>query len=168
MCQQVSRSDGKGNDMLNRLRYFRILPIALALCGLANTKAGTNEWTSVLPPCHRIIEFVLDPTFKARLYALDAYGPYRFIRTTDDGVNWTEARITEDPEFAPKSIDGSQCEPFVLYCSGVYRAYSPDQTFRVYKSEDRSESWELVFESPTLCQGLEDPFGMTRIARMDG
>lgn len=125
------------------------LLIVFLLSAVPTIHAGINEWTSVLPPVHRIMQFVLDPTFSNRMYALDGYDPYRFIRTIDDGTIWTEARITEDPEFAPKSIDGSQGEPFVMYCSGVYRAYSPDQTFRVYKTEDRSESWELVFESPT-------------------
>ncbi len=125
------------------------LLIVFLLSAVPTIHAGINEWTSVLPPWHEIKQFVLDPTLSNRMYALDGYDPLSFIRTTDDGTTWTEARMTDDPEFAPKSIDGTQGEPFVMYCSGVYRAYSPDQTFRVYKSEDRSESWELVFESPT-------------------
>jgi photosystem II stability/assembly factor-like uncharacterized protein len=102
-------------------------------------KAAPDEEYEDIGYCvHKI---VLDPDDSSTLYRQDHRGVYR---TTDGGRNWTQTEEGLPSSFGfPMVMDRSTKTLFIVPLSSDEQRLPVDGQFRVYRSTDRSRTWEV-------------------------
>ena len=113
--------------------------------GLFRTEDRGAIWTNLVPDLVQVTQVALDPRDVSVVYALASWsagGRLVLRRSKDRGATWT---ALSDPELLVWGFDLDSRNPNVLWM-----AEHQSSPTRILRSEDRGDTWNLVYEFPRV------------------